>query len=688
MPPIVELLLPSGFVVLSSAWMAAKVFPRHLGSALLLLIALTLGQMSLIELLLGVIHLLYPLGEAIAAPIVSLGLVGLSEFILPRWMDELADPIDPLLADSETVQSVKPRDMAWLAAIGLALFLPLRSLLQDWVQQLHQVHPLSWDVVSFHLPNAVNYMDSGNLWQIQGTYGHYPGGNELLNLWSMMPLRTDAALGLTTASLVFGCGIAAVLLLRQVGIARGTDRPTDRSANNPISAAFLTGIAILFLLVGLLDFPHIQEILFDVGRNDISVMFWELLALWMLFQAVQPRSPQFALRSPLWLWGVGISLGWLIGTKPNGLYYLVGMVGLVTLLPWQGLTLLQRGRLALTRILLPAIGLGGFWYFRNVARDGQLSPPDQLQSAMEVSVIRNLFNPELYSWNPPLAIFLASLGITIVTLIAAQLRPWQFSIGIKLVAGWNAIALVALVLTPSGAGYLAGSGKVFLLQLRYSAIIFPLTLILALWLAGQVIGVMTATGNQPRSLQENGGIAVEESELESEQEPWPLDHASLTPLRSQTLPWLSGVGAAALLLLVLQVSTYRLPSGLPGHDGIVFPFGPKPSGVYQWVQQNLDQAKIYSVGLRPYGLYGFPYRNQMVASSLGSDNWTLAEGLTVIQREQPQYLAISLDPFSRRVPPGILEIAKNPQLFQIVYQDNLAVVFRIAENVKSLPKSP
>ncbi|MGI0491815.1 hypothetical protein ACN4EG_08380 [Alkalinema pantanalense CENA528] len=671
MPPIVELLLPSGCVVLSSAWIAARVFPRQLGSALVLLIALALGQISFTGLLLGVLHLLYPLGEVIAAPIVSLGLVGLSQFVLPRWASGSMDAIAMDASASETSPDtpiepeivLRPRGWALLGAIGLALFLPLRSLLQEWLQQIHQVHPLSWDVVSFHLPNVVNYLDGGNLWPIQGTYGHYPGGNELLNLWSMMPLRLDGALGLTTATLVGGCLLVSGLLLDQLRISR---------------SRVFSGAAVLVLLAGLLNLPNIQEILFDIGRNDISVMFWELLALWMLFQAVQPRSTQFALRSPLWLWGVGISLGWLIGTKPNGLYYLLGMVGLVALLPWQGRTMLQRGRLALVRVLLPAIGLGGFWYFRNLVRDGQLSPPDQLQAAMEVSMIRNLLNPELYSWNPALAIFLTSLVITIVTLVAAQRWPARFSVGVQLVAWWNAIALGALVLTPSGAGYLAGNGKVFLIQLRYSAIIFPLTLILAIGLLSQLVGQIWQARLANHSDLRLLGQALE----------IPIDPASGQRARSQTLPWLSGIGGSVLLLLMLQVNGYQPPQGLPGHDGILFPFGQTPSGVYQWVQQNLDQATIYSVGLRPYGLYGFPYRNKVVASSLGSGNWTLAEGMAVIEREHPQYLAISLDPFSRQVPPGILEVAKNPQFFQVVYQDSLAVVFRIPENVKSLPKSP
>lgn len=143
-----------------------------------------------------------------------------------------------------------------------------------------------------------------------------------------------------------------------------------------------------------------------------------------------------------------------------------------------------------------------------------------------------------------------------------------------------------------------------------------------------------------------------------------------------------------MIISLLQVMTYQLPQGLPGYNGIFFPAGRQTSDVYDWVQRHLDHATLYSVGLRPYGLYGEPYHNQVVSFRLESEGWTLQEGLQVIRQEQPQYLAISLDPFTRKAPPDIFEMAKHPEVFQIVYHDPLAVVFRITDRVKSLSISP
>lgn len=419
-------------------------------------------------------------------PIVSLGLTGLTHPKLARWWTRRSDGSHS--GDlHEATSAFAPREIALLGAIGAMALLPLRSLLQAWIQQIHQVHPLSWDVVSFHLPNVLNYMDRGNLWRVHHIYGEYPGGNELLNLWSMMPLRTDAVLGLTTASLGLASMLASVLVLRQVGGVR---------------SRVFSGIAILLLVAGLLHFSEVQDIFLDIGRNDLPVMVWELAALWMLLQAIRPRSTTWQLVAPPWLLGVGLSLGLLVGTKPNGLFYLVGMVGIVVGLPWQPFSWRNRCKLAITHLLLPTIGLGGFWYFRNLVRTGHLSPSEHLQSNLDLSILWNVFNPALYTWNPPFVIFMGSLVLTIGMVVAGLLRPTRFPVGIRLVAWWNAIALLALVLTPSSAGYGVGSSHVFWIQLRFSAIVLPLTLILGIWIIGQILDARLAQQipqGQPRT---------------------------------------------------------------------------------------------------------------------------------------------------------------------------------------------
>jgi hypothetical protein len=127
--------------------------------------------------------------------------------------------------------------------------------------------------------------------------------------------------------------------------------------------------------------------------------------------------------------------------------------------------------------------------------------------------------------------------------------------------------------------------------------------------------------------------------------------------------------------VLLQSTTYRSPQGLPGHDGILFPGGQQQSKVYAWVQENVKNSVIYSVGLRPYGLVGEDFSNRVI-DRLGSAGWTLAEGLPIMQKNNVKYLVLCVDPFARSVPSGLKEMLNQPK-FQLVFKDDLAVVFKV-----------
>jgi hypothetical protein len=614
--------------VLGVAWKVAdRHFPRQPLQATLGFFSLVLLQITAVELLLGLVNQLQPVTVAVGAG-------GLAAALLV-WGRRLPILSPRVAALGE--RQLSARGKLVLAGIELALLLPLRPVLVDWLRQVRAVHPLSWDVVSYHLPNALDYLQTGSLWTIQGQFGHYPGGNELLNLWGFLPLQTDALLGLTTAGLVGGSLLAAVVIL---GVVLGQVMPTR--------SPFLTGLAALLLLFGCLLIPQFQDILFDFGRNDGTLMFWQLAALWTLLRALQ--EPQEDPRSAVWLGLTGVCLGMAIGTKPIGLYFLLGALILVGGMVRSG-ALVQRLRLIAITIAGPAALVGGFWYVRNLIKLGRLAPADQLDAAVGASIFKNLSNPALYQLNLPLGWFVVSLGVTMIALLVSKSGP------LRLVAAWNAIALIGLVLTPSGAGFLVGDRVQFLVQIRYAVVMVPLTLILLiaggamLWSKRQAVGAT-----------------------------FKLETAGLAALPR----YLGGGGLLALLLaMVLQAGSYGVPIGLPGFEGIFFPMGPEPSGVYAWVQKNLSHAKIYSVGLRPYGLYGFPFQNRVVAA-LGSADWRYSDGLRVIRQYQSEYLALSVDPFSRQVPAEVNQLTRQPQAFELVYQDSLALVFRITDQGRTL----
>lgn len=621
-------------LILSAAWMAGRLFPRQPLQSLLSFLVLFLISTSLLQLLLGGMGILNPVAVLGSSVAFTLGVVC---YLWKR--PNLKGTLDPIAALSQLGIGVT-------MVVGFFGFLPLRSMLAESWMQLRSVHVLSWDVVSYHLPNAVTYLQAQTWWIVQGTYGHYPGGNELLNLWSMLFIRSEALLGLTTIALFLGSVLASVVILNLVV---------------PIRSPFWRGIASVMFVGVLVSIPEFQNLAFDVGRNDVTMLFWELVVVWTFLRS-KTRTDQWAILT-------GITLGLLIGTKPNGLYFLLGMLLLNIAVPNSELDepIATRIRTTLLKILLPSLIIGGGWYVRNLILIGKLTPADQLKAATDLSIVQSLSNPALYTLNSPFIIlaFATVLSFSILT-TAVAFRPidridrpplpqssrFAIPLGLQIIAAWNLIAIIAMIVTPSGAGYLAGAGRAFLIQIRYSAIVMPITGILVIY----ILSVLLDRVLQPTSWLNR------------------LERRRVPPQSKKTLAIAAGTLA---FLTAAQLASYRTPEGLPGYDGIFFPMGQQESNVYRWVQKNIQASTIYAIGLRPYGLLGDRFSNRVI-DRLGTSGWTWAEGELVVATQKPNFVAVCVDPFDRSIPLDELKkMAGDGSKFNLVYQDDLAIVFRV-----------
>ena len=621
-------------LILSAAWMADRLFPRQPLQSLLSFLVLFLISTSLLQLLLGGMGILNPVAVLGSSVAFTLGVVC---YLWKR--PNLKETLDPIAALSQLGIGVT-------MVVGFFGLLPLRSMLAEACMQLRSVHVLSWDVVSYHLPNAVTYLQAQTWWMVQGTYGHYPGGNELLNLWSMLFIRSEALLGLTTIALFLGSVLASVVILNLVV---------------PIRSPFWRGIASVMFVGVLVSIPEFQNLAFDVGRNDVTMLFWELVVVWTFLRS-KTRTDQWAILT-------GITLGLLIGTKPNGLYFLLGMLLLNIAVPNSELDepIATRIRTTLLKILLPSLIIGGGWYVRNLILIGKLTPADQLKAATDLSIVQSLSNPALYTLNSPFIIlaFATVLSFSILT-TAVAFRPidridrpplpqssrFAIPLGLQIIAAWNLIAIIAMIVTPSGAGYLAGAGKAFLIQIRYSAIVVPITGILVIY----ILSVLLDRVLQPTSWLNR------------------LERRRVPPQSKKTLAIAAGTLA---FFTAAQLASYRTPEGLPGYDGIFFPMGQQESNVYRWVQKNIQASTIYAIGLRPYGLLGDRFSNRVI-DRLGTSGWTWAEGELVVATQKPNFVAVCVDPFDRSIPLDELKkMAGDGSKFNLVYQDDLAIVFRV-----------
>lgn len=603
-------LLATIALFLSSITIAARWFGSAPLVALLAFLVLVLTQVTGIQLLLGAIGQLYPIAVTVAAIALCVGLLLVNRRLQPIALFDKPD--DSQLNNPDEERRLSLLGFGILALVGVVLLGPIAAIVPELLQQLRQVHPLSWDVVSYHLPNAIDYLQAHSLWNLTGSYAYYPGGNELLNLWSMGPLRHEGAIGLTTLTLVLGIALAVGLSARSL---------------LPNSHPFWQGLVAILTLGLCLYVQPLQLMLFDFGRNDITIAFWQVLALGLLLQNLQTPTA-------FWRISLGVCTGMLIGIKPNGAFLAVGLWAVVF---WGSG---YRLKSLLREIVTPALAIGGFWYLRNLVVFGRFSPPNQLSGAMDLSIAANLFNPQLYAPNAPLFWLVGSFVLAIVTLIADPLMAKPRNNRMQLTAIWLLISLLGLSLTPSGAGYFAGAGKTFLIQLRYGAAIVPFTLLLlGAWC--DRLGLfdrLTLPNALTQALAPNNKLPL-----------------TIVPL--------------VLTSLVFLTTTYKPPQGLPAYEGIFFPSGKNPSGLYGWVQEHLRDRTIFSVGPRPLGLYGPNWTNRVTAHL----------GATQIPAIPPATtdLIITYDPFTRQLPNNLRQVAQTDG-WTITYQDNLALVLHRA----------
>uniref|UniRef100_B8HW74 Glycosyltransferase RgtA/B/C/D-like domain-containing protein n=1 Tax=Cyanothece sp. (strain PCC 7425 / ATCC 29141) TaxID=395961 RepID=B8HW74_CYAP4 len=623
-------LISSIAITISAYIFACKIFPSQPLAAALLQLCLVLLQITGIILILGIFKAL----NSWALLLLALVLPGLLIWLAVKKI-HLSKP--------------EPNQQYYLNSSGLMLIslmivvslIPFYSLMGELLLQIHVVHPLSWDVVSYHLPNVLDYIQTHSLWTVQGIFSPYPGGNELFQIWSFLPLKLDSVLGFTTLCLCMGFMLAATLILTEL---------------IPTKYSLVSGLWTVALWVACLSIPYFQNIWFDFGRNDLVVSFWLLVALWTLMRVAVHNN-----HASWWMLWCGICSGIAIGIKPNAAYYVLGLFLLYfcKFFPSPDPNHPFRSKLISVFSLwaLPATVLGGFWYLRNLLINGTLFDRGLVEPGAKLTILRLLFDPRIYQPSEGSIFLLMALLPILIAVFFWFRKPELYPPQFKLLIGFNSIGIFAWMLTPFGAGYLAGDSFIVNLQIRFALAIVPTTIILFLYFAHQLI--IRLILKFPRL---NSGSA------------WIAKFHHHRPPRTAVL--LGTFNLIGLLLLSLQLITYQPPIGLPGFDSILFSGNQNPSQIYRWVQQNVRDAKIYSIGLRPYGLYGFPFSNQVIYE-LGSSSWSYTSGLEVIQKFKPQFIAISLDPFTGQVSQDISYLLNQPQAYPVVYQDRLALVFKV-----------
>lgn len=233
---------------------------------------------------------------------------------------------------------------AWTKAtwFSLILFAPfIFIVLIRHFNALFQI-PLEYDSVTYHLPFAVEWLKTGNLWQVYysafaGPLGHYPSNFELFALWSYFPFNKDYFVNLINLPVIPLLGVSIYAVARNLKI-------------DTIMALLVTG---LFLYM-----PQIFRQL-GVPLVDLFFAFSFMAAIYFLQEFIQTKSMKD-------LFLMGLAAGLFIGTKYLGIPYLlpllfIGFIAIGHIYKWNVRSISKGVAFIVAGLLMT----GGFWYIRN-----------------------------------------------------------------------------------------------------------------------------------------------------------------------------------------------------------------------------------------------------------------------------------------------------------------------------------
>ncbi len=521
-----------------------------------------------------------------------------------------------------------------MIALGIILSAPLLSYLKGLPFGLFDPRPiLGWDVVSYHLPGVIEFYQNKTLWSLSGPYQSYSFGYELLG--SYFSQSFFASWGLIFAHLFALFFIMSAMM------------STSKSLQVDFSIEKNHWFSQAILAIGLWSAIAHQSIS-AIGKNDIFMGASILSSL--AFTLILCRDQLVTnVRTYLLILLIGLGLGLSMGVKPSAIAYLPFFwVTLVWILTHQKRTLGKALSLSSIAIII-AIGIGGFWLTRNLLIFGRLSPV--LDSGWQSSVIANLLNKDLYRAliHHPILLLASMAWIPAFLLANDQKKYGQTSHVWWVIGGFHLTACLVFAITPfafQGGGFELRLGMPLLLS---AAMIYSVVI--------QYILYRFTFFRPPQ---------------------WSNYALVLTVMFAIPLYW-----------------SFNKQGNLFGYEQ-VFP-APQPqrlakTNIYTWVQGQQEPMRIYSAGLRPYGLYGRNWGNTLFYDLHSS---TLVSGpdgkkriAAIVDQFGPDLILVSLAPHSNSpfgVKPEVIAwMQSRKDLFSEVYLDELVDGFRVNPDAKKI----
>ncbi len=499
------------------------------------------------------------------------------------------------------------------------------------------IHPLSWDVVQFNLPNAIHFWQIGTFWRIDPGFGvSYPYGYELSIIWPIVFMRSEALIGWMHFLYAIACLVYLICILSIF----------LRSDEKPWKELTYLGALIAWGVI-----PEFRDILDNIGKNDVSIIALGSAALYFLLRYSWTKQFSFIVC-------LGIALGLMTGYKPTGIIYLILFMGLVF-----SLSIIDRfkrgvGELCREQILLVSLTvvLGSFWYIRNYLVLGMFYDIGLARIGWERNIITNLLQSNFHIFDRPFwfLIISALLSVNLTGLFAIRIFRGNTVDKPYLVISLAFIGSVLILgLMPFGTWPTPPS-----LQIRYGGIMIPLLIIFI------SLGV--------RNLMWR--LIIEES-------------ADGWIIFFRTPDWFRVTYGLIICLLIVilmysQQKAYQYPYGLSGYEHISPQFDAE-IGAYRWVQESLRESSLYSLSVIPYGILGTDFSNRVVYN-LNPEQTSKEEVWAVVEKYQADYLLIGKNlhieqPTAGQFPSILTDIDNAPQFLE-TYRDTQVVIFRVVHD--------
>lgn len=521
-----------------------------------------------------------------------------------------------------------------LTGIGLLAVTPLLSHLR-WSVIAATLNPnagTKWDTVSYHLPGFIEFWQNHSLWSMEGQFQSYSFGFELIGNFLSHPFHTHWGLVLADVFAVFLLLAAILFVVRTLteGLQAGADRLEDR------------WIPVAILAIGIWATVHTDS-LGNVGKNDIFVTGCLVAALGFLLQMASctacghPNARFGKIMS-------SIALGLACAVKPTAMAFVPFFALAIGLLGARQGRADHRWRVFIfsaATVVMISLAMGGFWLARNLLVFGAISP---LDSSWRLSLIANIHNPALYEIKRGSILFAAGVSAVIpgLYLLFVSRRNPCATLPLVLVMIFHVVACAAFAITPHA---------IFHHDLQTS--MWKLRLGMPLFVSAALIYSLTIS-------HVFGGL-------------------SRLTQRTQCILGLSMLGA---ILLVIPLY-WRIvpPTGSAPYEVIR---GLPRTGIYDWVKKQPSPLRIYSAGLRPYGLYGPQWKNTLRCDLLCHKIEPLSCGIeritSVVAEFRPDLVIISVDPepYSDLEKPDVVEWLKQQSAcFKEVYTDRVVTAFRV-----------